>query len=282
MSASQNSPNPIQPLSVGNVVSAGFRLYRSHLKLYFGLALKAYLWLIVPIYGWAKYSAISAMISRLSFSELINQPETVSMAYPKINPRRWAFVNLDLRIVIYLLLVYWGLIIGRYIGAFVLGLIFAQFPQATAAISQATDAISIFTVWLLAVILIFVLTWFFSHWMVAEVALAVEDEINVSQSMDRSWSLTKNSAVRVQIIALVAFAVTWPLIFITNYLPSLLLLGIERNTPLYWTVYSISLLASLAGGALVQPFWQSIKAVVYCDLRSRREGLGLQLRDRTI
>jgi hypothetical protein len=43
MPASQSSPNPIQPLSVGNVVSAGFRLYRSHLKLYLGLAFQAYL-----------------------------------------------------------------------------------------------------------------------------------------------------------------------------------------------------------------------------------------------
>lgn len=26
------------------------------------------------------------------------------------------------------------------------------------------------------------------------------------------------------------------------------------------------------------PFWQALKAVLYFDLRSRREGLGLQLR----
>jgi hypothetical protein len=32
----------------------------------------------------------------------------------------------------------------------------------------------------------------------------------------------------------------------------------------------------------VMPFWQSIKAVIYYDLRSRREGLGLQLRDHDI
>jgi hypothetical protein len=28
---------------------------------------------------------------------------------------------------------------------------------------------------------------------------------------------------------------------------------------------------------LILPFWQTIKAVLYFDLRSRREGLGLQL-----
>jgi hypothetical protein len=32
-------------------------------------------------------------------------------------------------------------------------------------------------------------------------------------------------------------------------------------------------------GALFAPFWQSIKAVIYYDLLSRKEGLGIELRD---
>jgi hypothetical protein len=39
---------------------------------------------------------------------------------------------------------------------------------------------------------------------------------------------------------------------------------------------------SFVGGALILPFGQTVKAVVYYDLRSRREGLGLQLRDHDI
>ena len=41
----------------------------------------------------------------------------------------------------------------------------------------------------------------------------------------------------------------------------------------------IILALSFASGAVVLPFWQAIKAVIYYDLRSRREGLGLKLRD---
>jgi len=37
---------------------------------------------------------------------------------------------------------------------------------------------------------------------------------------------------------------------------------------------------SFGFGALVLPFWQAIKAIIYYDLRSRKEGLGLQMRDR--
>jgi hypothetical protein len=36
---------------------------------------------------------------------------------------------------------------------------------------------------------------------------------------------------------------------------------------------------SILSGALIMPFWQVIKAVIYYDVRARREGFGLQLRD---
>ncbi|MBD0313835.1 MAG: DUF975 domain-containing protein, partial [Microcoleus sp. T3-bin5] len=81
------------PLSVGNVVSASLRIYRDHFKSYFGLAFVANLWLLVPIYGWAKYSAILALISRLAFGEVREKPETVSDARPEVNPRMWSFLG---------------------------------------------------------------------------------------------------------------------------------------------------------------------------------------------
>jgi hypothetical protein len=51
------------------------------------------------------------------------------------------------------------------------------------------------------------------------------------------------------------------------------------------TGFSVLMLAAtyaigLAASVIVLPLWQTIKAVIYYDLRSRREGLGLQLRDR--
>jgi len=92
MTANLSSPSPIQPLSIGNVVSAGLRLYRSHLKSYFQLALKAYLWILVPVYGWAKFYAIAALISRLAFGELVNQPESVESGRRYVNSKLWQFL----------------------------------------------------------------------------------------------------------------------------------------------------------------------------------------------
>jgi hypothetical protein len=56
----------------------------------------------------------------------------------------------------------------------------------------------------------------------------------------------------------------------------------ERN-PIFSIIFLVLIVGlSFSGGALIVPFWQTVKAVVYYDLRSRREGLGLQLRDHDI
>jgi hypothetical protein len=47
-------------------------------------------------------------------------------------------------------------------------------------------------------------------------------------------------------------------------------------------MFLLILALSFLSGAVIVPFWQTIKAVIYYDLRSRREGLGLKLRDRDI
>jgi hypothetical protein len=52
-----------ESLSVGNVVSAGLRIYRDHFKPYYLEALRSYLWVLVPVYGWAKCLAIQGFRS---------------------------------------------------------------------------------------------------------------------------------------------------------------------------------------------------------------------------
>jgi hypothetical protein len=123
------------------------------------------------------------------------------------------------------------------------------------------------------------MSWFYSRLWLAEVILAVEEGSQVIPSIGRSWELTQTSAFRIQGVFLVTFLVTLPIVLITGYLPQVPLNSMEQGSATYWTVYIISLVLSFAGGAVTMPFWQAIKAVVYYDVRSRREGLGLQLRD---
>lgn len=264
----------ILPLSIGNVVSAAVQLYRSHLKTYLRLALIAHLWVLVPIYGWAKYAAISGLISRLAFGELIYKPEGVQTASSHINPRLWSFLRVGFQVGISLLVIYFGLAIVGGMLAGLIGVALGGILGASGVIVATTLAI-IVTV----VIVLLGLTWFYSRWIVAEIPLAVEENINGGESVARSWELTKASVFRIQGIVLVSFIVTLPLVFVLNYIPSLFLLKLEQGSAIYSIVYLISLIGSLIGGILVMPFWQALKAVLYLDLRSRREGLGLQLRE---
>lgn len=275
MSSNLGSGNPLAPLSIGNVVSAGLRLYRSHLKTYLQLALTAYLWVLVPIYGWAKFAAISGLISRLAFGELISQPESVKTARSQINPLLWSFLRVTFQVGISLVLIYIGLAIlgGILTGilALILGVILGT---AGVGIGTALGVILILGILLIG------LTWFYSRWLIAEVPLAVEEGVNGGESVARSWELTKGAVFRIQGIVLVAFVVTFPIVFLFSYLPQIFLLRAEQGSTTYWIIYFISFLTSLVGGIFVMPFWQSIKAVLYYDLRSRREGFGLHLRDR--
>lgn len=275
----QNPQNPIRPLSIGNVVSTAIALYRSHLKTYFKLALLASVWFIVPIYGWAKYFALSGLISRLAFKELINQPESVSNASESLKPRLWSFLRVALEVSIFLFLIYLGLVFVGSLAAMMIGGILGLILGAVFNNPVLTGVL--FGILIIAAIIgfIFVLTWFISRWLIAEVPLSIE-EINGKQSIKRSWDLTKASVIRIQGVVMIAFLVTLPMLILTGYAPSIFLVTLEEGSSLYWLVYLISIGLSLVGGAFLMPFWQTTKAVLYYDLRSRREGLDLQLRDR--
>jgi hypothetical protein len=88
--------------------------------------------------------------------------------------------------------------------------------------------------------------------------LAVEENINSSESLKRSWELTKPSAFRIQGVVILAGLVTLPIVFSFNsfnYLPNLFLLAVDARTSIYWLVYTIAMAISLLGGMFVMPFW---------------------------
>ncbi len=261
------SSSSLQPLTIGNVVSASLQLYRSHLKTYLGIAAIAHLWLLVPIYGWAKYAQLSGVISRLAFQELINQPESADTAKRQLQPLKWSFWVIGIRVSLWMLGVYLG---AAIVGGILLAILSAVLGPAGAGIGMI----------LLVVAVIVSLIRVYSRLVVAELPLAVEAGVNGAQSVKRSWEITKSAIVRIQGVVLVAILVTLPLIAVFNYLPSLLQIGMDPESSTYQMLTLIGFITSLIGGTLVMPFWQALKAVLYFDLRNRREGLGLNLRDR--
>ncbi|MBR8839868.1 MAG: DUF975 domain-containing protein [Stigonema ocellatum SAG 48.90 = DSM 106950] len=283
MSFNLDSPSPMQPLSVGNVVSAGLRLYRSHLKDYFLLALKAYVWLLVPVYGWAKFYALTALISRLAFGELINQPEDIPSGQRYVNSRLWQF----LLAMLLMLPVGIGIFVGFLLLSAFVGILLAAFVGGTGQQGNlAIIAVVGLRTIVVGIVALAALLWLLTRFYLVDVPLAIEDNVDGVSTIGRSWELTRGSVWRVLLISFIAFLITLPIQIvvqiITSIVQAIFAPLLQQSSGIYNLLFSITLLLILifTSGAVIAPFWYSIKAVVYYDLRSRREGLGLRLRDR--
>ena len=275
-SASSVTPGPLNP---GNVVSAAFRLYRDRFKTYLKLSVIAFLWLFVPIYGWAKYSMYTGLMARMAFQDVTNHPETPTEAREQVEPKLWSFFGLALLLVL--------IFIGAYIGSILVGVIaalaigFGGGAVLSALVGENLGvgiAVVIATLVAIAVILLGLL-WVVGRLFVAEVPLAVETGTDASASIGRSWKLTKRSIIRIQFVVLAAYLVTVPVLMVMSFIPQIGLAMVEFGSPTYWAIYAVTLVLGFLGNMFTLPFWQAVKGVLYYDLRSRREGLDLTIED---
>ncbi|MFM2310828.1 MAG: hypothetical protein RLZZ04_104 [Cyanobacteriota bacterium] len=266
----------MKPLSVGNIVTAGLRIYRDNFKTYFKSAFLGYLWILVPVYGWAKYSAMMGTIARLAYGEVTEQPEPVKDAQRQVKPKMWDFLVAG----IFVGLIVFGAIIPLII---IIGLMSAGLSFV---FNQDSGSIGILAgiLFAIAAILLFVfsLSWLISRLLLVELPLAVEENITVTSAISRSWNLTKGSAGRIQLVVLVGFLVSLPILLAIQIASAILQgiigIGLDSAPGLAGIGGILYLLVIFAGGALTIPFWQAIKAVVYYDLRVRREGMGIDLK----
>lgn len=299
-----------QPLSIGNVVTTAFQLYKNRFQPYFALAFKAYFWLLVPVYGWAKFLAISALISRLVYGELVNQPETITGGTKYVNSKLWQFLIASVLFTLIVLSVWIALVI---VSVIILTIVFLVIMGSVSSLQPGniTNTIIVAIAFSISTIgsLLFLIRLF-----VLELPLAIEDNINATSTIRRSWKLIKNFESHTLLISLVAFLITLPLLalleiicylifrfsfgswVIANPLIALIALveiirkmfqllfdGSTNQKQIFNLLFWIlSLCLGVVVGAMQLPFWQAVKAVVYYDLRTRKEGLGLKLRDRNV
>ncbi len=281
MSQNLSFSSSMQPLSVANVVTAGLRIYRSHFKSYFQLAVKAYLWVLVPVYGWAKFLALSGLLSRLTFGELVNQPESVEAGNRYVNSKLWQFLSTALLMFLLGLgvVITFAILVAIFSGIFVGLATGGNTTVIGITVLIAASAVIAFTIGVF---------WLMTRFLVVEVPLVIEDNVvNATSTIDRSWELTKGYVWRILGISFVAYLITLPIQIAVQVVGSIIqvvfALFWERNSPAFGVLFAVIILGlTLLSGAVILPFWQAIKAVIYYDLRMRREGLGLKLRDRDI
>lgn len=240
------------------------------------------LWLSVCL---AKYQAFSAAIARHAFLRLINTPEKTTEASRYTNSRMWGFWLIGLSIS----LIFGAVAIGLYI---LLAIIFAVAFGAAAwqggAVSDGSASIGGLMVFVGSSVLIlgipgliFIL-WLFSRLLIAEVPYAVDREITPTGSLGRSWDLTDKSGWRIITMLVVLAMVLFPLQFFQQVVGILLqglsiATGADEASGIFVAAIFAGYAISLGIGLLLLPLWQAVKAVLYYDLRSRREGMGLEL-----
>jgi len=302
---SASTPGPLNP---GNVVSAALRMYRDRFKAYIGLSLLSVLWIALPVfvisaitafiafaaapsaagwalwallvivaiaYCWAKCAMYSGIMARISFKQLVNEPETVREAKKAVQPKMWSFLWLGLLLMLIFIVAY--IVIG--LGVVIVGGVFgALLGTLLSAVIGDTGAIlaTILTFIIVGLGLIFGLLWALSRVFIAEVPLAIEPQLGASDSIGRSWQLTAKSVLRIQFVVLAAYLITLPVLLV-SLIPQLFQLTLEPGSPAYALVALLSLVVSLFLNIMVLPFWQAVKGVLYYDLRSRREGLDLSM-----
>ena len=317
-------PGTGQPLSVGNVISAGLRLYRDHFRQYFGVALFATLWALLPIavaigialffaavqnyyallgllipawivlllYCSSRYMAGIGTIARLAFGELSNQPETTQQAGRFTQSRKWWYLLTGLRLGV----IFVGIILAFYLTIAIVsvalflmigGAAALQGANAEAVITSSPFVIPIVLGFLVLMLLFLtLLMWVSARLSIAYMPISVELDLKRSQTIGRSWNLTKRNAWRVFLVLFVTFLITLPVQILVRILVTIIQLGMAAAVPGDGSFSIASLLAllvtflvSFSVGILIVPLWQSVLAAIYYDLRSRREGLGLGLRE---
>ena len=289
---SQNSPpqNLLQPLTIGNIVNVSLQLYRTNFKLYSQLALTAHLWLFVPIYGWAKFYGIAALISRLAFCTLINQTETMKDAKNKTYSSIWNLFILGILVFIVSLVFacFWLILFSLIFGiiyailSMVLGINLPPLPKDSNIFENWVSA----AIWLPIAIAVYLSPlWHYSRLFVTELTLVMEDNSNPFKAIKQSWQLTQGLRMRLIKIILISFSITLPIWIIIwrglGEIVRLISYNFLRHVISNYTirVTLITIILTIVTGVIIMPFWQSLKAVVYYDIRCRRESLDLQLRN---
>ncbi|VXD15104.1 glycerophosphoryl diester phosphodiesterase membrane domain-containing protein [Planktothrix paucivesiculata] len=260
----------ITPLNIVGVISAGLRIYRDHFKDYFTIALQAYCWSIIPIYGWAKCLALSGLIGRLAYYETLERPEAISEARPRVERRMWSFLGQGLLIAL--------ILIGGILG---LILVWVISFGLVAGILGEDNAIIYLIGFAFFIAIVFAYIGLVSRLFIVALPLAVEDYMTATAAIRLSWKLTRGSVLRIQAVLFIGFLITLPclilvlsiMIFLQLYL-AFIVTHDYSNYHLIVNLFSTAI--NIIIGALFLPFWQSIAGVIYYDLNVRQEGISLK------
>ncbi len=267
------------PLNIGNVVTTGFSLFKSGFNRYFKLSATAYLWVLVPVYGWAKFYMHHGLIGRLAFGQLMNQPETVEEARAVVQRRLWSFLLAAILVGLAVMGVYVAFILLLGMGGMVLAIIFGALIPSGGFLGTALGVLGVILGVALVLVFFFALAWLPGRFFLTDMEIAMAGQSgDATVAMGRSWRLTQAAVLRVMVIVFLAWLMTIPPSIVVNLVSQLASESLVQGSTLRSLIEAIASVLGILISMVTMPFWQCIKAATYYDLRARKEGLDLQLR----
>ncbi|MEL7075915.1 MAG: hypothetical protein AAGM46_08335 [Cyanobacteria bacterium J06582_2] len=261
--------------TLGNTITVAVAVYKQNWRKFLQLSLVAHLWLLIPIYGWARYFAIAALISKLASEELNGSADLADNNY--FAPRS-LFVFLFAGILTTLI----PLILG--ISCCVLLLVvyaLIYFWLLEDVLVQLGAFISIDLSWvstenwellLGASAILFIAAssiWFYSKLFLTDLTFIEARKGNLFSLFWRSYILTRKK-IKIFGIILQSLAVAFPIWFL-SYFILIVIIGFSAALIDIDIIdqYSIQLFfgcwLSLAN-LLTLPYWQGVKSVVHYEL----------------
>lgn len=266
----------ILPLNfvVSDVITISVAICKNNLNRFLKLSLIAHLWLLVPVYGWAKYFAIAARISRLSL-DLLNEGSSEAKNYYTTPVSLITFLTTGILAIIIpafvCLLILFGIV-------FVYGLLEATVFSSTGfslldTLNQIDETRAEVILGLVILLLMLLITsLFYGRFFLCDLILMDNSRLGAFQSIRESYRLTKNNPyifrilIRTFMVVFPIWAVSYLLLtvciaILLTFLTKMLLLQ-AKTSDLYLGLYLIAFWLPTAN-LLSMPLWQTVKATSY-------------------
>ncbi len=274
---------PVPDFTVGNTITVAIAIYKQNWKKYLKLSLIAHLWLLVPVYGWARYFAIAAWISKLSLNELTNDIDDLNRKQYFTIRSLFLFLSTGLISIFILIIIYYilGLLLGL-VATLLQKLFNSPIVETLSNISAQGNGIAFWILtWSIMLIISLTSALSYARLFLTDLSFIENNIYKIFSLIYRSYSLTKNNKLKVFKIIWISFILSCSLylsIYFFYYLISFIFnrIGFYNWDIFYYTIWSLYLIMLVCAQGIIFPFWQSIKAITFYQLTYSKKDWSLR------
>jgi len=275
---------PVADFTVGNTITIAVAIYRNNLKKFLKLSLVAHLWLLLPIYGWARYFAIAAWISRLSLNELQDKPDPIQRErYFTISSLFIFLFTALITIFITVIAGYLLVICMLYAGALFLQMLLKStiYNDLNNIMEQQEGTNFWLVFWLIIILFSLISTFLYIRLSFTDLVFISQQSNNPFSLIKHSYLITKDKKLKVFFIlwiSFVSYCYLYASTFILYYLVSFIFdrIGLYQLDSIYYGILYGYRMMLIFITILAFPLWQSIKAASFYYLDRQNNNFNLR------